>query len=82
MDETRYGLGVKVPLAYETAIERVTEVLKTEGFGVLTTIDMRETLKKKLGVVGDNPELQAVATEADAGLRRVLTALERAGTIG
>ena len=45
-----YGISREVPLSYETAIERVTEELKKEGFGVLTTIDVRETLKSKLGV--------------------------------
>jgi len=34
----------------DSVVERVTEALKTEGFGVLTTIDVRETLKKKLDV--------------------------------
>jgi uncharacterized protein (DUF302 family) len=36
--------------SYEETISRVTEALKKEGFGILTTIDVRETLKKKLGV--------------------------------
>ena len=36
--------------SYDEAIERVTEELKKEGFGVLTTIDVKETLKKKLNV--------------------------------
>lgn len=35
---------------YETALEQVTEALKTEGFGVLTEIDVKATLKKKLDV--------------------------------
>lgn len=48
MEETRYGLRVVVPLAYEQAIERATDALKAEGFGVLTTIDVKQTLKQKL----------------------------------
>jgi uncharacterized protein (DUF302 family) len=36
--------------AYDEAIEQVTEALKTEGFGVLTRIDVHTTLKDKLGV--------------------------------
>jgi uncharacterized protein (DUF302 family) len=46
--ETKYGLHVEVQAPYETAIERITAELKKQGFGVLTTIDVRETLKKKL----------------------------------
>ncbi len=46
----QYGLYKNVSLKYEQAIEKVTEELKKEGFGVLTTIDVRETLKKKLNV--------------------------------
>ena len=45
-----YGFSKMVPLSYERAIERVTEELKKEGFGVLTTIDVKDTLKKKLNV--------------------------------
>lgn len=48
MEETRYGLRVEVPLAYERAVERTVEALKAEGFGVLTTIDVKQTLKQKL----------------------------------
>lgn len=36
---------IETNLAYEQAIERVTETLKDQGFGVLTRIDMRQTLK-------------------------------------
>ena len=35
---------------YEEALQRVTEALKTEGFGVLTEIDVKQTLKNKLDV--------------------------------
>jgi uncharacterized protein (DUF302 family) len=48
MKESRYGMGIDVPLPYEQALERTTEELKKEGFGVLTTIDVRQTLKQKL----------------------------------
>jgi uncharacterized protein (DUF302 family) len=47
---TSYGISKTVSLPYERAVERVTEELQKEGFGVLTTIDVRETLKKKIGV--------------------------------
>ena len=48
MKESRYGMGVDVPLPYEQALERTTEELKKEGFGVLTVIDVKQTLKQKL----------------------------------
>jgi uncharacterized protein (DUF302 family) len=37
-------------ITFEQALERVTAALKTEGFGVLTEIDVKQTLKKKLDV--------------------------------
>ena len=45
-----YGITRTVDLPYEAAVERVTEELKKQGFGVLTTIDVKETLKQKLNV--------------------------------
>jgi uncharacterized protein (DUF302 family) len=48
MEETRYGLHVDLNVPYETALERATDALKEQGFGVLTTIDVRQTLKQKL----------------------------------
>jgi len=133
VEETRYGLRVEIPMNYERAVEEATAALKAQGFGVLTTIDVQQTLKQKLdrdfrkyvilgacnppladralhaeldiglllpcnvivyevspgrsvvsamapmaalGIVGENPALQAVAREADARLRSALTALE------
>jgi uncharacterized protein (DUF302 family) len=46
----QYGFSRVVPHSYDKAVERVTEELRKEGFGVLTTIDVQETLKKKLDV--------------------------------
>lgn len=48
MEETRYGLRVEIPVSYERAVEHATAALKGEGFGVLTTIDVQQTLKQKL----------------------------------
>jgi uncharacterized protein (DUF302 family) len=48
MEETAYGLRADINLSYDKAVETATEALKEEGFGVLTTIDVKETLKKKL----------------------------------
>ena len=45
-----YGFTRTVDLPYEAAAQRVTEELKKQGFGVLTTIDVKETLKQKLNV--------------------------------
>ena len=45
-----YYFSKKSPLGFEEAIEKVTEALKSEGFGILTEIDVKETLKKKLDV--------------------------------
>lgn len=44
------GLTTTLQVDYATALQRVTDALKTEGFGVLTEIDVKETLKKKLDV--------------------------------
>lgn len=41
---------VTLPLPYEQATERLVEALKNEGFGILTRIDVKSTLKEKLGV--------------------------------
>lgn len=43
-----YFFSKKVNVSYEEAITKVTEELKKEGFGILTEIDVKETLKKKL----------------------------------
>ncbi|HEX6798293.1 MAG TPA: DUF302 domain-containing protein [Ktedonobacterales bacterium] len=46
---TDYGFGATLGVAYEEAIPLVKAALKVEGFGVLTEIDVRQTLKEKLG---------------------------------
>lgn len=51
MAELSYGFEKRLPRAqFEEAVEQVTAALKREGFGVLTEIDITETLKKKLSV--------------------------------
>jgi nicotinamidase/pyrazinamidase len=44
-----YGFGRTLTLRFDEAIERVTQALRNEGFGVLTDIDVAATLKEKLG---------------------------------
>ncbi len=71
--ETSYGLKIEVPLAYERAVDRVTAALKEQGFGVLTTIDVKATLKAKLDrdfrkytILGAcNPPLASRALDSD-----------------
>jgi uncharacterized protein (DUF302 family) len=134
MEDTRYGMRVLVKASYETAIEQTKQALQKEGFGVLTSIDVQQTLKQKIDrdfrkyvilgacnpvladqalhaeleiglvlpcnvvvyerdgggsvvaamaprpamVMVGNPRLDAVASEADARLRRALKSLEAA----
>ena len=49
-----YGYKKEVKLSYSDAVAKVKEELKREGFGVLTEIDVKDTLKKKLNVDFDN----------------------------
>ncbi|MCW8811809.1 MAG: DUF302 domain-containing protein [Ignavibacteriaceae bacterium] len=46
----QYGFSKTVDMPYEQTIEKVTAELKKEGFGVLTSIDVKETLKQKINV--------------------------------
>lgn len=45
-----YGFSVTMSVPFDTAIENVTQALQSEGFGVLSDIDVAGTLKKKLDV--------------------------------
>ncbi|RMG81997.1 MAG: DUF302 domain-containing protein [Bacteroidetes bacterium] len=50
MKKSNYGFSKTVDLSFEQAIQKVTEELQKEGFGILSDIDVQATLKKKLDV--------------------------------
>ena len=75
---SQLGFEASLPLTLDEAIERVTEALKGEGFGVLTRIDVQDTLKKKIGadfrpyvILGAcNPQLahRALSAHGEVGM--------------
>lgn len=76
--KSSYGMRMVLHLPYVQAVEKVTAALKEQGFGVLTTIDVRKTIREKLDqdfrnyvILGAcNPQLshQALTDELEVGL--------------
>ncbi len=78
METSAYALRKTLSIPYQEAIEKVTLGLKEQGFGVLTEIDVKATLKKKidkdfrkyviLGACNPNLAYQALTTEREIGV--------------
>jgi uncharacterized protein (DUF302 family) len=77
---SKYSFGKTVDTAFDQTIERVTQALAKEGFGVLSDIDVAGTLKKKLGlevppyrILGAcNPQFAHKALEAEPQIGALL----------
>ncbi len=78
--DMEYTIATQVDTGFEQTIEKVTEELEKEGFGVLTDIDVQKTLKEKLGedyrkyrILGAcNPEFAHEAMEEETAIGTLL----------
>ena len=74
----KYGMKRVVPFSYEEAVEKITTALSEQGFGILTEIDVKATLKQKidqdftkyiiLGACNPGLAYEALSEEIDIGL--------------
>ena len=70
--ENRYGFGKSVAMSFDEAMAKVIAELQKEGFGILTEIDVAQTLKKKLD--HNMPPYRILGACNPAFARRALTA--------
>jgi len=82
MSETtknQLGISLQIKEDYETALQLTIDALKVEGYGVLTEIDVKETLKKKLGV--EYPSYKILGACNPSLAHRALTAAPEVGLL-
>ena len=87
-----YGFFTTASGTFDEVVNKVTEALKTEGFGVLTEINVKETMKKKLdkdmlqykilGACNPNYAFQSISAEPDIGLLLPCNVIVREETDG
>lgn len=75
----KYSFGKTLDTGFQQTIERVTQALAKEGFGVLSDIDVAATLKKKLGV--DSPAYRILGACNPQFAHRALEAEPEIGTL-
>lgn len=74
-----YYMATSLSVPFEQAIDKVTEALSREGFGVLTDIDVRSTMKKKLDVEFHNYRILGACNPPFA--HKALQAEDKIGTM-
>lgn len=74
-----YSFGRSVETGFEQTLERVTQALGQEGFGILSDIDVSATLKKKLGI--DTPAYRILGACNPQFAHRALEAEPEIGTL-
>jgi uncharacterized protein (DUF302 family) len=77
--DTMLGLTVRLKTDFEAAVRKTTEALQAEGFGVLTQIDVAQTLKQKLGLDFDPYRILGACNPSLA--HRALTAAPEVGLL-